>query len=49
MNIPKGYHKSQQGYPNRKDALRAAKGLRKIGYKARVVHDGKWYRILWSE
>ena len=48
MKIPKGYHVSGQGWPkeDKKGALRAAKSLRKIGFKARVAFDGKWYRVL---
>ena len=49
MKIPRGYRKSTQGWPDKKSALKAAKSMREIGYKARVAFDGKWYKVLWSE
>ena len=49
MKIPKGYHRSTQGWPNKKEALKAAKRMRDIGYKARVAYDAPWWKILWAE
>ena len=43
------YHRSTQGWKFRAGALRAAKGLRDIGYKARVKYEPPWYRVYWSE
>lgn len=43
------YTRSSQGWPNKQDALRAAKSQRAIGYKSRVHFDGKWWRIYWRE
>ena len=46
--IPKGYHVSSQGYPTKRDAQQRAKGQRAIGYRVRIIRDGKWYRLVWK-
>lgn len=48
LKIPKGYHASSQGWPAREDAVKAAKNMRKIGYRARVIHHGNYHKVLWA-
>lgn len=43
------YTRATQGWPDKKDALRAAKNMRNIGYKARVTFEDGYYRIYWRE
>jgi hypothetical protein len=43
------WHRTKQGWKTEGQAETAAKALRKIGYKTKVVDDGNWYRIDWSE
>ena len=45
----KVYTRVEQGWPHKSDALRAAKGMRNIGYKARVTFEDGYYRIYWRD
>ena len=43
------YTRASQGWPNKNDAMKSAKSMRSIGYKARVVLEDGYYRIYWRE
>jgi len=45
----KVYTRATQGWPIKRDAMRAAKNMRDIGYKSRVVFEDGYYRIYWRE
>lgn len=45
----KMYHRLTQGWPDKTSALRSAKNMRNIGYKARVVFEGRFYRVYLRE
>jgi len=44
--IPKGYHVLSQGWPVKRDAMSSAKRMRRTGYRARVIRDGKLHRLV---